>query len=153
MLGQCLIEKDSFVREAIFTSLTVIGNDTVVKGLIDLLRSDDPAIRNEAIEALRQLQEKFSLFVPLLLSDPDPDVHILTINVLEAYPTDQVEGWLLELLGTDEDPNVCATAADLLAEIGSKKAVPALEQLKKRFASEPYLVYVADLALQRIAGV
>jgi len=49
--------------------------------------------------------------------------------------------------------NVCGTALDLLSEVGSKASHEALERLKTRFASEPYIQFAADLALKRTAPV
>jgi hypothetical protein len=46
---------------------------------------------------------------------------------------------------------VCATAVDLLAEVGSPAALEPLQQLKVRFAEEPYIQFAADLALKRIS--
>jgi len=47
--------------------------------------------------------------------------------------------------------NVCATAVDLLGEVGSDAAREPLLRLKERYADEPYIQFAADLALKRIA--
>jgi tRNA A37 threonylcarbamoyladenosine synthetase subunit TsaC/SUA5/YrdC len=49
--------------------------------------------------------------------------------------------------------NVCATAVDLLCEVGTEAAIDPLVRLKARFASEPYIQFAADLALKRIREV
>jgi len=46
--------------------------------------------------------------------------------------------------------NVCATAVDLLGEVGSEAAHEPLGRLKVRYADEPYIQFAADLALKRI---
>jgi len=46
--------------------------------------------------------------------------------------------------------NVCATAVDLLGEVGSRDALEPLLRLKARFAKEPYIQFAADLAIKRI---
>jgi HEAT repeat protein len=38
--------------------LTVLGDDTVVAALVGWLRSEDVVLRNEAIEAFKQLPDK-----------------------------------------------------------------------------------------------
>jgi hypothetical protein len=48
--------------------------------------------------------------------------------------------------------NVCATAVDLLGEVGSGAAREPLLRLKTRYADEPYIQFAADLALKRING-
>ena len=43
-------------------------------------------------------------------------------------------------------------AVDLLCEIGSEGAVPALEDCLERFPDEAYLRFAVDLAIQRLRG-
>jgi len=85
-----------------------------------------------------------------LLTDPDPDVRIFSVNVLESLCHPDVEAWLIEVISTDAHINVCATAVDLLSEVGTQQSVVPLEQLKKRFVDAPYIQFAADLALRRI---
>ena len=65
----------------------------------------------------------------------------------------EVENWLIEVISQDCHVNVCATAVDLLGEVGSPRAHDALQALKQRFAGEPYIQFAADIALKRIAHV
>lgn len=145
-------EADATVREAILISLTVIGSRTAVEGLVDCLRSEDAGLRNEAIEAMKNLPEAVAPIMAGLLADPDPDVRIFAVNVLESLRHPDVEQWLIEVISEDEHVNVCATAVDLLGEVGTEAAVPALEALKARFPDEPYISFAADVALKRICG-
>jgi HEAT repeat protein len=107
-------------------------------------------LRNEAIEAMKNLPDAVAPIMAGLLADPDPDVRIFAVNILESLRHPDVEQWLIEVISEDEHINVCATAVDLLGEVGSEAAVPALEALKARFPNEPYIVFSADLALKRI---
>ena len=85
-----------------------------------------------------------------LLCDPDPDVRIFTVNILESLCHPDVEAWLIEVISTDPHINVCATAVDLLSEVGTEKSLAPLEQLKQRFPDAPYMQFAADLALRRL---
>jgi HEAT repeat protein len=143
-------EQDVSVREVILTTLTRLGDSTAVAGLVDCLRSEDPAVRNEAIEAMKQLPDEMASTMEGLLLDPDPDVRIFSVNVLESLRHPNVERWLIEVIETDAHVNVCATAVDLLSEVGSQAALDPLARLKARFADEPYIQFAADLALRRI---
>jgi len=49
------LEKDPSVRDVIFTTLTNLGNEIAVLGLVPCLRSEDISLRNEAIEAMKRL--------------------------------------------------------------------------------------------------
>jgi HEAT repeat protein len=144
-------EGDASVREIILSTLTCLGNAVAVAGLVQCLRSGDAALRNEAIEAMKQLPEEVGAIVRGLLVDADADVRILTVNILESLRHPDVEAWLIEVIEHDREVNVCATAVDLLAEVGSPAAFEPLQQLKVRFADEPYIQFAADLALKRIS--
>jgi HEAT repeat protein len=143
-------EADAAVREAILISLTVIGNRAAVDGLVECLRSEDAALRNEAIEAMKNLPDAVAPIMAGLLADPDHDVRIFAVNILESLRHPDVEQWLIEVISEDEHVNVCATAVDLLGEVGTTAAEHALEALKARFPNEPYILFSADLALKRI---
>jgi len=143
-------ELDATVREAILISLTEIGSAIAVQGLVNCLRSEDVALRNEAIEAMKRLPEAVAPIMAGLLADPDPDVRIFAVNVLESLRHPDVERWLIGVIGDDAHVNVCATAVDLLGEVGSAAAITQLEALKHRFPGEPYIQFAADLALRRI---
>jgi HEAT repeat protein len=144
------IESMLSVREVILTTLIRLGDPTAVAGLVDCLRSEDPALRNEAVEAMKQLPEEVAPIMHGLLTDPDSDVRIFAVNVLESLCHPQVVDWLIEVITTDAHLNVCATALDLLSELGTPAMQEPLERLKARFADEPFIQFAADLALRRI---
>lgn len=144
-------EADASVREVIFSTLTCLGNESAVAGLVQCLRSDDAALRNEAIESMKQLPDEVAPIMRALLADEDADVRIFAVNVLESLRHPQVEPWLIEVIESDLQVNVCATAVDLLVEVGSEVARDSLIRLKARFADEPYIQFAADLALKRLA--
>lgn len=152
LVVQLLREEDSSVREVILTTLTQLGDERAVAGMVNCLRSEDAALRNEAIEAMKLLPDEVSPIMNNLLKDPDPDVRIFAVNVLESLRHKQVEEWLKEVIEHDVHVNVCAAAVDLLGEVGSSYSREALENLKARFSDEPYISFAADLALKRISN-
>jgi HEAT repeat protein len=143
-------EEDLSVREVILTTLTRLGEDEAVQGLVDCLRSQDAALRNQALEAMKQLPEEVAPIMRGLLRDADPDVRIFAVNVLESLRHPSVETWLIEVIERDPHVNVCSAALDLLTEVGTPAAQQALSRVKARFAGEPYVQFVTDLALRRI---
>jgi HEAT repeat protein len=143
-------ESDVSVREVALSSLTRIGDETAVNGLMSCLRSEEAGLRNEAIEAMKSLPREVAPMMRALLADPDPDVRIFSINVLESLRHPDVEDWLIGVISRDTELNVCGAAVDLLTEVGTGKARDALESLRARFAGEPYIQFAAGLALQRI---
>ena len=146
------IEQDISVREVIITTLIGMADPEVVNGLAECLRSEDTALRNEAIEAMKQLPAEMAPIMQKLLTDSDPDVRIFAVNILESLRHMDVEAWLIEVINNDPHINVCATAVDLFSEIGTEAALEPLEQLKARFPDEPYIEFAVNLALKRIRG-
>jgi len=150
LIEQLIKEKDIAVREIIISSLLSIGDEITISGLINCLKSDDAHLRNSAIEALKQVPEQVALYIEKLLQDKDPDIRIFTINILESLRHPKVVKWLIEVIEKDENVNVCATALDLLVEVGTEEAIPSIKKVKERFKNEPYIQFASDLALRRI---
>ncbi|RIZ66204.1 MAG: HEAT repeat domain-containing protein [Methylococcales bacterium] len=150
LMQRLKIETENSVREVILTTLTRMGDPVAIAGMVDCLRSEDAALRNEVVEAMKQLPLEVAPMMLGLLADPDPDVRIFAVNVLESLCHPEVESWLISVITDDAHVNVCATAVDLLGEVGSSNAIQTLEQLKARFSEEPYIQFAADLALRRI---
>ncbi|SEP79459.1 HEAT repeat-containing protein [Ectothiorhodospira magna] len=143
-------ETDATVLQVIVTALGCLANDEAIRGLIDCLYSENAMLRNTAIEVLKELPDPVAPHMGELLHDADPDVRIFAVNVLESLRHPQVEAWLVEVILKDEHINVCATAVDLLGEVGGPQSRDALAALKQRFPEEPYIQFAADLALKRI---
>jgi HEAT repeat protein len=118
--------------------------------LVKCMRSEDAVLRNEAIEAMKLLPQAVAPIMPSLLTDADSDMRISAVNILESLKHPDVERWLCEVIERDPHVNVCATAVDLLGEVGSAAALPSLLQLKARFADQAYIAFAADLAIKRI---
>jgi len=150
LVDRLMREGDLSVREVILTTLTRLGDATAVAGLVDCLYSEDAALRNEAIEAMKQLPDEVAPIMQGLLAAADPDVRIFAVNILESLRHPDVEAWLIDVIEKDPHVNVCATAVDLLSEVGTEVALEPLARFKTRFADEPYIQFAADLALRRI---
>lgn len=143
-------EQDAFVRDAILSSLTHLRDPMAITTLVECLRSEDVALRNEVIEIFKQLPDEIAPIMDSLLVDSDPDVRIFAVNILESLRHEKVETWLISVIERDAHINVCAAALDLLGEVGTRHAVQAIQQLKARFTNEPYIGFAADLALKSI---
>jgi len=150
LVNRLRMEMDPSVREVIFTTLTHLGDSTAVAGLVEFMRSEDVSLRNEAIEAMKQLPDAVAPIMRDLLTDESSDMRIFAVNILESLRHPDVELWLREVIERDPHINVCATAVDLLGEVGSHDALRSLEQLKARFAGQAYIKFAADLAIKRI---
>jgi hypothetical protein len=152
LLAQLECESDTSVREAILSALTTIGGATAILGLVHCLRSDDIALRNAAIEAMKALPDGVTSIMPGLLNDPDPDVRIFAVNILESLRHHDVEQWLIDIIEYDDHLNVCATAVDLLGEVCTVVSRGPLLRLKARFGDEPYIRFACDVAIMRLGS-
>ncbi|WP_443114018.1 HEAT repeat domain-containing protein [Herbaspirillum seropedicae] len=150
LLARLKIETLLSVRETIITTLIRLGDASAAAGLIDCLRSDDAALRNEAIEAMKQLPEEVAPLMEQLLDDVDADVRIFAVNVLESMRHPRVEEWLIKVLLSDPHVNVCSAALDVLSEVGTMQALEAIERVQARFADDPYIQFAANLTLARL---
>ncbi len=146
-------EQNAAVRDVMLNILARLNDPVAVEGLVGCLRSDDAALRNEVIEALRHMGNEVLPVLRSLLDDPDPDVRIFVVNILDSRRSAEVETWLIQIIDRDAHVNVCAAAVDQLCEVGTAAAIEPLLRLRERFASEAYIQFAADLALKRIGGV
>lgn len=143
-------EPDLSVREVIFTTLESLGGPTCVAAIVPLLRSEDANLRNSAIELLSQLPHDVAPWVDRLLADADPDVRMFTVNLLGELKHPDVQRWLGQVLDQDPHINVAAAALEVLTEVGTPASLGVLARAQRRFASDPFMAFAAELAIQRI---
>jgi HEAT repeat protein len=145
-------EQVPHVQEAIITALMRIGDEASVMVLLPYLRSQEPSQRSAVIEALQALPGVVLPFMASLLDDPDSDVRILATELTRTLPEGHATRLLCELLEREQHSNVCAAAIDVLAEVGTREALPALRSCAERFAGTPFLPFAVSIAIARISG-
>ena len=140
------------VREAIMTALMRVGNVASVEAILPYLRSGDAGLRAAAIEALQSLPDAMTPFMAPLLADSDSDVRLLATELARKMNAPEATRLLCGLIEHEQHPNVCAAAIDVLMEVGTPAAVPALEKCAARFAGTPFLSFAISVAIARISG-
>jgi HEAT repeat protein len=143
-------ERNARIREAMFTSLTRIATTASVEALIPLLRSDDSALRAGALDSLRAMNAVVEPYVAQLICDPDADVRLIACELARGLPGEHASGLLCNLIDTEREPNVCASAIEVLAEIGGVDALPSLARCEARFSEIPFLAFSIKIAADRI---
>ena len=143
-------EDDASVREMIMTTLTTLGDEQAIDTLIMCLRSEDAGMRNEAIEAMKQLPEAIGPHIENLLEDADADVRLFTVNILSTLPHHDTERWLGKVLKHEDNVNVCGAALEVLTEIGTRASIDPIQQACRKFPENNYIQFAAKLALKRI---
>jgi len=150
-LGDALSrERNLRVREAIFTSLARIGTAESIELVLPFLRSDDAHLRTGALDALRAMKGGVEPYMPQLLHDDDADVRLLACELARNLPSEAAAGLLCALLGSELEPNVCASAVEVLAEVGGPEALPVLARCADRFRGMPFLEFSIKITAERI---
>jgi HEAT repeat protein len=146
------VEPITRVREALMTALMRVGDKASVAALVPYIRSQDASQRGAAIEALQSLPETTAPLMEALLSDSDTDVRILATELTRNMPAEDATRVLCGLLEKEQHPNVCAAAIDVLAEVGTPAAVPALKACAERFSGTPFLPFAVATTIARISN-
>jgi HEAT repeat protein len=140
------------VREAITTAIMRVGDEASVLALLPYLRSQNAGERAMTIEALQSLPDAILPFMTRLFGDEDSDVRILATELARNMSAAHATSVLCDLLEHEQHPNVCAAAIDVLAEVGTRDAVPALQACAERFAGTPFVPFAASIVIARISN-
>ena len=99
-----------------------VDNDTVISAMSQALNSDEPSIKDFAIQALalRGGSQEMDL-LRQALGDPDPAVRLLVVETVGQVP--EAVPLLQEAL-TDSDPSVSAAASQLLKAVSQASQPP-----------------------------
>jgi HEAT repeat protein len=143
-------EQSPVVREALFSALAIIASPESVEAVLPFLRADEALIRTEASDAMLAMKGAAWPYVAALLRNQDVDVRILACVLARDMPRDVAVGLYCDLLDSESEPNVCAAAVEVLAEIGESSALPVLERCAKRFSDTPFLKFSIQMAIDRV---
>jgi HEAT repeat protein len=109
-------EPSRAVREAIFQALTRIDADASIEACVRLLDSDDPQIRNQAVDVLRRKGAQSIPFLKIIMRDGDKDIRKHVLDVLSEVHAGGSEA-IYEAALADQDPNVVITAVENLGKM------------------------------------
>ncbi len=140
------------VREAIVTALVGMGTAEAAAGLAAQLGGEDVALRNDAIQGLREIGAAAFSQVEHLLASGDPDVRIFAVNVLETTRHPHAAEWLRHILAQEQEVNVGLAAVEAMAQIGGPEHVQALRDFAGRFAEEPCVAFAVDAACRHVTA-
>ncbi len=135
------------VQEAVDRALRKIGGPAMVHAVIPLLRSDEPPVRNLAMDLLRAQGHTDLEALHALLLDEDPDVRIFAADILGSVGSAQAVSPLCRALSQDPEVNVRYQAAVSLGALAFPEAVPALN---KALHDEEWVQFSVIEALTKI---
>jgi HEAT repeat protein len=141
-------ESSRAVREAIFQALTRIDADAAMEGSIQLLESDDPQIRNQAVEVLRSKGDASAPLLTTVMREGDKDMRKLVLDVLSGVQVSGAEA-IYQAALSDQDQNVVITAVE---NLGRTRAAEFRERIEDLLlgASHPMLV---GACLEALGGI
>jgi HEAT repeat protein len=151
LLSRLAQERDASVRVALFDAMLACGA-AAAPSLASLLSSNEPGLRNGAIEALQTLGVDAVEAVGACLAADDADTRLMAVAVLEALPPAWSRQRLVALLAQEPELNVALAAVEALALIGAPDDVPPLRRFAARHPAEPFVTFAVDLACRRIGG-
>lgn len=140
------------IREAIFTALAKIGSSESAAVALPYIRSDNASLRTAAIDVLRAMPTAAAGHLPALLADSDADVRLLACEIARDLPADEAGHALGALIERENNPNVCAAAVEVLAEVGNVASLPILARCAERFPDDPFLTFAVKIARDRIGS-
>ncbi len=145
-------EADESVRQALLASLVPPMSASSIERLTALLRSEDAGLRNAVITWFEPHGELIEPFLPDLLSDPDADVRILTLNLIGTSTVPGACQLVVGLLGREAHENVLGAALEAIGEVGDETAAEAIEDVGRRFRDHPFLSFAVEHALRCVTG-
>ena len=114
------------VQEAVDYALRKIGGKPVVDAVVPLLRSEDPPVRNIAMDVLREVGRSDVQSLAALLEDEDADIRIFVSDILGSTGSAVAVPLLAHALLKDPEVNVRYQAAVSLGELAYPEAADAL---------------------------
>jgi HEAT repeat protein len=144
-LGQ---EPSRAVRDAIFQALIRIDGDAAIEGSILLFGSEDPQIRNQAVDVLRRKGVRSIPFLNTVMRDGDKDMRKLVLDVLTGIQSSNAREIYAAAL-SDKDVNVVITAVENLGRLRSREFRNQIENLLQ-IDSHPMLV---SACLEALVGI
>ena len=127
-------------------------SDADFEAMLQMLKSKNVYLRNMVIKYLQENGTDARVFIKRLMENPDKDLRIFAINILGDVRFEESIEMLRYFIAQEDDINAMMTAIDYLGEIGSCDDIDLLEAVKKEHADDPYVVFGADVAIERLRG-
>ncbi len=157
-LNQALEEDQPLLLQLIFDSLMSLAQidgqeRSVVSAMLRLMREGDASRRGLAVRFLSAFPHVTAEIVPTLLRDPDVDIRLYALDVIQHLVHPDVPNWIVSVLESEEHPNVIASAIDRGLEAGCTELQPLFRSVSERFSHVPFVQFVVKLAHRRLGGL
>src|SRR5450756_1463859 len=116
LLSRLSKEPSRAVRDVIFQALIRIDADATIEGAIGLLKSEDPQIRNQAVDVLRRKEVRCIPFLNKAMREGDKNLRKLILEALTRIRASDAQE-IYQAALVDPDLNVVITAVENLGEM------------------------------------
>jgi HEAT repeat protein len=148
LAGRLGNEPSRAVREAIFQALIHIDAEAAIEACIVLLASEDPQLRNQAVDVLRHKGAAALPFLAAVMREGDKDLRKLVLDILREIDSTGAEA-IYDAALSDPDANVVITAVENVAKTRAAGYRERIEDLLST-ADQPML---AGACLEALAGL
>ena len=138
------------VRGAIFGALTRMDGEAALAGAVELLHSDSPQVRNQAVEILRHKGTAAVGMLREVMRNGDKDMRKLVLDALLGTAGGEADAIHAAAL-RDSDPNVVITAVENLGRVRAEAFREEIEGLLER-GTHPMLTAACLGALTEIGN-
>jgi HEAT repeat protein len=146
-LVEVLKDESEYARRAAVEVLNELGDVDSIKYLLDAIKDEDWWVRSRAGDALAKIGgQKVVEAVLVLVQDEDEEIRRSAVEILNSTKDERAVNHLISAT-EDKDWWVKERSADALAEIGNKKAIPAL---RKMLTGDPRSIPAGIRALTKL---
>jgi HEAT repeat protein len=121
-------ESSRAVRDSIFQALARIDDESAIEGAVCLLKSDNPEIRNQAVDVLQRKGAKSIPFLNTAMRVGDRDLRKLVLDVLAGVRAREADE-IYRMALADRDLNVVITAVENLGKLREYQFRTGIEEL------------------------
>lgn len=150
-LARLEMEQDGRLQQTLLNHLIPGLKEDELVWLMTLLQSSNASLRNQVIDGLAQIRdgrlaETLSMKLTEQLHAPDPDVRVLTLNLVAALHWQSLADTVGLIVSEDCDLNVCMTAVETLLVLDARQQWPRIAGLVERFPDRPFVQFTLDQA-------
>lgn len=139
------------IRTYVLQALGKVGDESAIPVILDAAKDSDSTIRRYAVPALADLGgAQAAEALVAALEDPESDIRAAAVMALGEIRVERADGALIPLLD-DEDLSVRVQAVIALGNLGSRQALPRLNQMMTTESNEWVCRYISQ-AIREIEG-
>ncbi len=158
LLALLVAENESVVRDALLNSLASMAQKEpqnlqgILVNVVDMLRHAEASLRTQIIRFVTGFPEAIGEFIPLLLADPNGNIRLYTLDIMQTLAHPKVPEWLKRVIEHETEANVVISAIDRSVEAGCRDILDVLPGVAARFPDVEMMPFAIKIATERLEG-